>query len=126
MRIVIIILAATIVVFTARIVVVHVWLTPGTPAVKTKPALPAVPLARGKHYRGNFGGSFYAGTNRTEIMNECGHLACDTFTRNDCMALIVGDNPTDDELAVGSEIAGASGSCLSRPCDEMAQCIAGN
>ncbi|CAN5915569.1 hypothetical protein BH11MYX2_BH11MYX2_34590 [soil metagenome] len=42
------------------------------------------------------------------------------------MRIIVGAHPTDDELAVGSEIAGASGACMSRNCDEMARCIAGN
>ncbi|HEY4058849.1 MAG TPA: hypothetical protein VGM39_19680 [Kofleriaceae bacterium] len=125
MRFIFVALFAAVVVFTVKVVVVHVWLTP-TVTVQAKPNLLPVPLARGKQYRGNFGGSFYAGTNRSVIMGTCGMLACDTFTRNDCMALIVGDTPTDDELAVGSEIASASGACMSRSCDDMAQCIAGN
>ncbi|HEY4175621.1 MAG TPA: hypothetical protein VGM90_02255 [Kofleriaceae bacterium] len=125
MRLIIVALFATVVVVVTKVVVVHVWFTP-TVTVRATPKMPPVPLARGKHYRGSFGGSFYAATNRSEIMGTCGLLACDTFTRNDCMALIVGDNPTDEELAVGSEIAGASGACMSRNCDAMAQCIAGN
>lgn len=127
MRVIAIALFAAAVVVVTKIVIVHVWITPAPiVTVTAKPALPPVPLAKGKHYRGSFGGSFFADSNRRQIMSTCGFLACDTFTRNDCEALIVGPAPTDDELAVGAEIAGSSGSCMTRSCDEMAQCIAGN
>jgi hypothetical protein len=125
MRIIFTALFAAVVVIVVKVVVVRVWLAP-TVAVTVKPTLPPVPLASGQHYRGSFGGSFFADSNRRNIMSTCGLLACDTFTRNDCVALIIGANPTDDELAIGAEIASASGACMSHSCDDMAQCIAGN
>jgi hypothetical protein len=56
----------------------------------------------------------------------CGVAACDGFTRNECMDLVVGDNPSDEEVEAGLEILASSLTCLDRACGERAACISGD
>ncbi|HEY4175620.1 MAG TPA: hypothetical protein VGM90_02250 [Kofleriaceae bacterium] len=63
---------------------------------------------------------------RIALSVACGVAACDGFTRNDCMDLVVGNDPTDEEVEAGLEILASSITCLDRACGERAACISGD